>query len=216
MLTRRILARTTSVVATLALAATALSAAPASADQHKLGTRSLATVLAADGSGFDKNFRDFDILDNAVAAVLAEKPNSPVAVLAKGRTRLTAFAPTDGAFRRLVTDLTGTRYPREQRVFNELAGLAGIDTIESVLLYHVVPGATITSRQARSANGARLDTALDGASIRVRVRPNGNIVLVDADRNDPNARVLMRARNINKGNRQIAHGVTAVLRPIDL
>ena len=31
-----------------------------------------------------------------------------------------------------------------------------------------------------------------------------------------NAYVIPAARNINKGNRQIAHGVSAVLRPSDL
>lgn len=54
------------------------------------GTRSLAALLAKDGSGFDKNWSDYDILDNAVGAVgavLAAKPKSPVAVLAlKGAT----------------------------------------------------------------------------------------------------------------------------------
>ena len=30
------------------------------------GTRSLAALLAKDGSGFDKNWSDYDILDNAV------------------------------------------------------------------------------------------------------------------------------------------------------
>lgn len=209
--------RSAAGLTTLAIIATAvLTAAPAAADHHRPGARSLATVLAADGAGFDRDFRDFDILDNAVAAVLDAKPNSDVAVLAKGRTRLTAFLPNDAAFRRLVTDLTGTRYPREQKVFTELAGLAGIDTIENVLLYHVVPGATITYRQARASDGARLDTALDGASIRVRVRPNGRVYLVDADTNDANARVILRNRNINQGNRQIAHGISQVLRPIDL
>ena len=56
-------------------------AAAASADDHDddLRTRSLATVLAKDGGGFDRNPWDYDILDNAVHAVLAAKPSSPVA-----------------------------------------------------------------------------------------------------------------------------------------
>lgn len=178
------------------------------------GNRSAAAVLAAD-SGFDRTARDFDILESAVAAVLAAKPDSPVGVLAKGRTRLTVFAPTDGAFRRLVEDLTGTRYAMERRVFNTLATAAGIDTIESVLLYHVVPGATIGYRQAQAARGAELATALDGAHLTVRVR-HGRVLLADADRNDPDARVQPWLRNINQGNRQIIHGVSQVLRPLDL
>lgn len=213
MLLRRIIA----VLTTTSLAGVAaLAAAPAQAHEHRLGTRSLATVLAADGAGFDRTRGDFDILDNAVGAVLAAKPDSAVGVLADGRTRLTAFAPTDGAFRRLVTDLTGKRYPRERRVFNELAGLVGVDTLEAVLLYHVVPGAVITNRQARNANGAVLDTALEGATVRVRVRDNGRVFLVDADPDDANPRLKPSLRDLNKGNRQIAHGISRVLRPGDL
>jgi hypothetical protein len=48
-------------------------------------------------------------LDNAVGAVLAAKPNSPVAVLADGNVPLTAFLPTDGAFRRLAHSLRAIR-----------------------------------------------------------------------------------------------------------
>ena len=39
-----------------------------------------------------------------------------------------------------------------------------------MLLYHVVPGATITYRQALKSNGAMLHTALTGATITVKVR----------------------------------------------
>lgn len=210
------LRRLSSTITALLLGA-GLAAVPAAAqgtERPAPGNRSAAAVLAAD-SGFDRTARDFDILESAVAAVLAAKPDSPVGVLAKGRTRLTVFAPTDGAFRRLVEDLTGTHYAMERRVFNTLANAAGLDTIESVLLYHVVPGATIGYRKAQAANGAELATALDGAELRVRVR-HGHVFLVDADRNDPNARVQPWLRNINQGNRQIIHGVSQVLRPIDL
>ena len=40
--------------------------------------------------------------------------------------------------------------------------------------------------------------------------------LRDADTNDRNARVLRALRNVNQGNRQIAHGINRVLRPMDL
>ena len=76
--------------------ATALATAlPASAHTGTppTGTRSLAALLAKDGSGCDKNWSDYHILDNAVWAVLAAKPNSPVAVLADGNDPLTAFLP---------------------------------------------------------------------------------------------------------------------------
>lgn len=207
--------RLTSTLATVALGATAaLGAGAAHADDHaSTGSRSLATVLAADGGGFDKNRRDFDILDNAVRAVLAANPDSPVGLLADGDVALTAFAPTDAAFRRLTTDLTGNRYQRERTVFRKLAAAVGIEAIESVLLYHVVPGDPITYQQARGADGARLGTAL-GPTIKVRVE--GRVILADKDRDDRNARVMPGKRNINADNQQLAHGVTRVLRPIDL
>lgn len=206
----------TAAATTLVLAGTAFAVAPAQASADAPpGTRSLAKVLAADGSGFDKNARDFDILDNAVRAVLAAKPHSPVGVLAEGKTRVTAFAPTDGAFRRLAEDVTGKRYVHERRVFGKLAASFSVDQIESVLLYHVVPGTTVTYKKALAADGATLPTALKGATLKVRV-VDGRVVLVDKDKNDANARVIYQLRDINKGNRQIAHGVNQVLRPIDL
>ena len=67
-------------------------------------------MLAKDGSGFDRNWNDFDIVDNAVTAVLTAKPGSAVGVLADGNVALTAFLPTDRAFRNLASDLTGKRY----------------------------------------------------------------------------------------------------------
>jgi len=188
---------------------------PASAQgkTSHLGTRSLATLLARDGSGFDRNWNDFDILDNAVAAVLKAKPGSPVGVLADGKVALTAFLPTDRAFRRLATDLTRKHYRSEKAVFADLATL-GVPTIEAVLLYHVVPGATITYKQARHSDGAVLTTAA-GSTITVDVLRKGHKVsLVDADKNDRNPRIVRK--NLNKGNLQIAHGIDRVLRPLDL
>jgi uncharacterized surface protein with fasciclin (FAS1) repeats len=209
--------RITTLFTAVALSSSALVAAtaPANAAAAAPGTQSLAEVLAADGSGFDRKARDFDILDNAVGAVLAAKPNSPVAVLADGNTKLTAFAPTDAAFRRLVADLTGKSYPREKRVFRTLAGAAGIDTIEDVLLYHVVPGAKVTYKMAKQADGAKLETAL-GKKLTVKVNHEGRVVLRDADRNDKNAKVIPALRNLNRGNKQLAHGIDQVLRPINL
>jgi uncharacterized surface protein with fasciclin (FAS1) repeats len=213
------LRRLTSAFTALVMTGTAfaVAAAPAEAgDKHKSGNRSLATVLAADGSGgFDKNPHDFDILEAAVLGVLAEKPKSPVGVLADGKVRLTAFAPTDQAFRRLAADLTGKKYKSEKKVFETLATAAGIDTIENVLLYHVVPGATITYKQALKADGAKLQTALKGAKIKVKVRGK-RVTLVDLDKDARNPRVIKRLTDINKGNKQIAHGIDRVLRPIDL
>jgi hypothetical protein len=181
------------------------------------GTQSLATVLAAD-KGFDHQAGDFDIVDAAVGAVLEAKPTSAVAVLADGTTPVTAFLPNDRAFRRLAHELTGKWYHSESRIFTTLAGALGVDAVESVLLYHVVPGATIGFRAAVQSDGATLTTALEGATTEVNVFKGSygynRVALLD---NDPDARngVVVLA-NINRGNLQIAHGVNRVLRPIDL
>jgi uncharacterized surface protein with fasciclin (FAS1) repeats len=206
------------VIATAAMVASGLAAGPAAAQgtSKPLGTRSLAAVLTADNSGFDRNGHDFDILTAAVLAVLKAKPGSPVAVLADGKAALTAFIPNDLAFERLAADLQASRrLPSERQAFSAVAGL-GITTVESVLLYHVVPGATIDKRAALRSDGARLTTAA-GSSITVDVTGcwrSRQIRLIDADRSDRNPRVVVF--NINKGNRQIAHAIDRVLRPLDL
>ena len=200
---------------TLAVGATALVPAAANAGpaaQAQRGTTSLAEVLGADGTAFDKSWDDFDITEAAVLAVIDAKPDSPVALLADGKTRLTAFVPTDKAFRSLVKDLTGKKLGTEKKVFKAVAGL-GIDTVETVLLYHVVPGKTLNSKKVVAADGAGVPTALEDASVTVKVQGK-NVKLGDLDPNDGNAKVV--ALDINKGNRQIAHAIDRVLRPLDL
>jgi uncharacterized surface protein with fasciclin (FAS1) repeats len=204
-------------VAAAAIAASALTAAPADAHSSgkALGTRSLAAVLTADKSGFDRKSGDYDILTAAVLAVLKAKPASPVGVLTDGKTALTAFLPNDRAFELLVADIQHTkRLPSEKAAFTAVAGL-GIDTVETVLLYHVVPGATVDRKAALKADGASLKTAT-GASIKVDVYGYcwKQVKLIDADRSDRDPRV--NKFDINKGNKQIAHGIDRVLRPIDL
>jgi uncharacterized surface protein with fasciclin (FAS1) repeats len=198
--------------ALLVAGALAIGAAPPASAHSSSGNRSLAAVLAKDGSRFDRNWNDFDIVDNAVRAVLTAKPNSPVKVLADGKTRVTAFLPTDRAFRLLVKDITGTWVGSEKQVFTTVASL-GIDTVEAVLLYHVVPGSTITYKQALRANGAAL-TMASGGTVTVKVRSRVFVKLVDADTDDADPYVIKA--NINKGNKQIAHGIDRVLRPINL
>lgn len=207
------------------LTATALAAgiglatsASASAATDDLGTRSLAGVLLADGDQFDGNWNDYDILTEAVLAVLAAKPDSAVSVLTKGNVALTAFLPNDRAFQALAADLTKKRINTEKGVFDALVGAVGVDAIEQVLLYHVVPGATIDSATALKSDGARLNTALPGTSFKVEVisKRYKIVKLVDNDPNDVNPYLNRGALDINKGNRQIAHGIRFVLRPADL
>ncbi|MEP6798124.1 MAG: fasciclin domain-containing protein [Lapillicoccus sp.] len=191
------------------------STAPSAAT---LGTKSLAAVLTSDGNQFDNDWNDYDIATEAILAVIAAKPGSAVAVLANGSTPVTAFLPTDRAFQVLARNLTGQWIYGEKRLFNALVAAAGVDAIESILLYHVVPGATITSSDALRSAGAKLQTALPGATFKVNVisRYYTVVKLQDNDPSDPDPYLIPAALDINKGNRQIAHGITAVLRPLDL
>jgi uncharacterized surface protein with fasciclin (FAS1) repeats len=210
-LASRVLAGSAVVAVSVGLFAT--PAAAGKAGGKPSGTRSLAQVLTRDTGGFDRNGGDFDVLTKAVQAVLAAKPGSPVKVLTDGSVALTAFLPTDRAFERLAADVThAKRLPSEAQAFATVAGL-GIDTVENVLLYHVVPGATIDARTALRSDGAALTTAL-GPAVTVDVEHRFRIRLVDADTSDRDARVVWA--DINKGNRQIAHAVDRVLRPVDL
>lgn len=174
-----------------------------------LGTKSLAAVLTAKNS-FDRNNQNFDILTAAVLAVLKAKPDSGVKALTDGTIALTAFIPTDKAFNELVKALTKKMPKSESAAFNTVAAL-GIDTVESILLYHVVPGATIVSEQAIAANGALLKTALVGKSIKIGVKGQ-NITLNDYNKMK-NPMVVVAKADINRGNLQVAHPIDAVLMP---
>ena len=210
--TRRILAS----VAGLGLAAAAtglaggqVQAAPAA----KAGTTSLAEVLGADGQKLDRNWQDFDLVEAAVFAVLEAKPDSPVGLLADGDTRLTAFVPTDAAFRAFVKDIKGFAPKTEKKTLKQVVKIAGsIDTVETILLYHVVAGKTLTSPKVIAADGTKLTTA-QGGKIRVHVANQG-VHLVDRDKDATNPRVVVL--DVNRGNKQVAHGIDRVLRPVDL
>ena len=184
-----------------------------SAGAANLGTKSLASVLTAKSS-FDTNGQNFDILTAAVLAVLGAKPDSAVKALTDGNVALTAFIPTDAAFQSLVSELTGKAPVGEEATFKAVAGL-GIDTVEQVLLYHVVVGAPILSAAALMADGATLNTALAGKSFGVKVSGT-TITLTDVDPISTNPVVNLSQLDINSGNNQVAHGISAVLLPVAL
>jgi uncharacterized surface protein with fasciclin (FAS1) repeats len=203
--------RTVTALAAAGVAGAAvLAAAPASSAAD--GTTSLASVLKAGQAKFDKDFTDYDIVTKAVETVLAAKPDSAVKVLADGNTPVTAFIPNDQAFMNLASKLTGKTVKTEAGAFKAVAGL-GVDTVEQVLLYHVVPGKTILSGDALKANGAKLPTADAGKVIRVTVTKKPSIILGDYAPKLANPRVILDQVDINKGNKQVAHGINAVLLP---
>jgi uncharacterized surface protein with fasciclin (FAS1) repeats len=71
------------------------------------------------------------------------------------------------------------------------------------------------SPDALKANGASLATALKGASIGVTVKGT-TITLGDNDVVAADPKVLLPQVDINKGNKQVAHGIDAVLLPVQL
>ncbi|MFN8159405.1 MAG: fasciclin domain-containing protein [Candidatus Nanopelagicales bacterium] len=193
-----------------AQAAPAKTATPA-AVTATTGTAPLAAVALPFSKTWNTNWNDYNVVSHAVFAVLKAKPTSKVGVLANGKVALTAFLPNDRAFQILVKQLTGKTLLREREVFGAVAKL-GIPTVEKVLLYHVVPGATITSSMALKSNGANLKTAL-GPTIHVAVYRGPVISLWDKAREFRNPRVILSQVDINKGNKQIAHGIDRVLLP---
>lgn len=205
-----------SALALGAVQATAPAANAVPATQKATGEDSLAGLLLSDNDEFDNNKNDFDILTQAALAVVTAKPDSPVALVTDGSKRLTVFAPTDQAFRKLAQDLTGTKIRSEKKIFDTLVAAAGVDTIEQILLYHVIPGKTLTSAKVLKANGAKLTTA-EGSKIKVRVKMNPiSVTLKDRDKNAEDAQAILKALDLNKGNKQIAHGIDRVMRPFDL
>lgn len=205
---RTTILRAAIVGAAALLGATALAPAASAAD----GDTSLASVLKVGQSAFDQDYADFDILTKAAETVLAAKPKSSVALLADGKTALTVFAPTDKAFMNLASALAGKKVMTEQAAFDAVAGL-GVDTVEQVLLYHVVPGATILSQDALKSNGAKLKSADTGKVIKVKVTKKPAIILGDYAPKLPNPRVILDKVDINEGNKQVAHGINGVLLP---
>jgi uncharacterized surface protein with fasciclin (FAS1) repeats len=189
------------------LATTVLATAPASAEE---GTKSLAAVLTETQTGFDKNWKNYNIVTAAVLAVLEKKPNSGVKALTDGSIALTAFIPNDSAFRMHVKRTTKKVMNSEAKVFAAVAKL-GIPTIEKILLYHVVPGATILSSAALESNNAVLTTAL-GQTFKVMVKGGPAIFLQDKDK-APYPRVILSQVDINQGNLQVAHGINLLLLP---
>ena len=208
---------------TLAAGGAVLAAPAASAGGSHGGsadTTPLSDFLLADDDTFDDSVWDYDIVTQAALTVIeATDGDTPVALLTQGDVALTAFLPRDIAFYRLVEDLTGTWPSSEQEAFDVVASL-GVDTVEKVLLYHVVPGGPIDSATALQSDGAHLVTADDGNTFKVNVinRAKGSfgIKLVDQDPDLRNPWVVKTQLDLNAGNKQLAHGISRVLIPVDL
>lgn len=182
----------------------------AKAEDEPLNSMPLTEVLDLRYASFDNDFSDFDVFTDLWMRVWGELPESPIQAISQGNTALTAFVPTDRAFQRVVKFLTGKTFKSEARIANAVMSL-GAKTVEKVILYHVVVGDPILSPAALQANGANLNAA-SGETIGVRVSGT-NIRLVDKSKKHTNALVLLRAVDINKGNKQVAHAISQVMLP---
>jgi hypothetical protein len=182
----------------------------AKAEDEPLNSMPLTEVLDLRYASFDNDFSDFDVFTDLWMRVWGELPESPIQAISQGNTALTAFVPTDRAFQRVVKFLTGKTYKSEARIANAVMSL-GAKNVEKVILYHVVVGDPILSPAALQANGANLNAA-SGETIGVRVSGT-NIRLVDKSKKHTNALVLLRAVDINKGNKQVAHAISQVMLP---
>ncbi len=193
--------------ASLALVGSVAVATPAAAET---AGPTLTDLLEAQGGGTDRNWYDFDILAAGVeAAGLSEALDDPNA-------DLTVFLPNDRAFQALVADLFGWRYwfAGEAKILDKVASL-GAETLATVILYHAVPG-RIDSATALSVPRGTALTTLQGGDIRVYPKKRfGTAFLADQDRNDINP-FLVRSKLDIEASNGIAHGISFVLRPIDL
>ena len=185
-------------------------ATPVAVSEAPLGINALTNVLGVSDFKFDSNLNDFDVLTYLALDVMGTRPNSAVWALADGSVQLTAFIPTDRAFQKLVTALTGKTLVRERKIYKAVRAL-GFDTVEKVLLYHVVVGAPILSGAAVAANGAELKTA-EGSTIRVAF-DGTTLKLRDKDTKRVNPSVILAQVDINEGNNQVAHPIDGVLLP---
>lgn len=193
----------------------AVAFAPAAASAHDGPGVTLADILLSDAAhddenGFDHNWRDDDIVTEALLLFpdLTAAADNPDA-------NLTAFLPNDRAFRKLAKDITGERPRTGADTFAAVASL-GVDTVETVLTYHIVPDARISLEAALGADGAVLAT-LQGGTVEVDVkgRRHQRVKLIDADNDDRNPKVIagdLGGEAVNG----YAHGINRVLRPIDL
>jgi len=155
---------------------------------------------------FDRNQNDFDIVTSALDATgllpAAADPNAT----------LTAFLPTDRAFRILVDDLYGISIKNEEALFDAIVDTLGPAAVTDVLKYHLVGSTLMAADVLAAGDGYQVDTLLDGEYFTLRIRGKGkySIRLVDnaVDLRDP----IVRITDIEADN-GVAHVIDRVLLP---
>jgi hypothetical protein len=127
----------------------------------------IADVIQQSGGEFDNNPNDYDILYNALNAT------NLMGALDDPNANLTAFAPNDGAFKSLGTQLGLANNLNEQGLYdgivNQLTTLGNGDfkpLLTDILKYHVSPQGQTVNQLANTNNGT-VDTLLAGKTFQV-------------------------------------------------
>jgi uncharacterized surface protein with fasciclin (FAS1) repeats len=180
----------------------------------------LAEILAASGPIGDRDWYDFDIINGVVGAILAADTdnNSPLRLaLDPNSPKLTVFLPNDRAFQALAADLLGWKYwfAHEGKVAEGLLGAIDIATLETVVLYHVHVGYVDSATALSVPRNFKLPMVAGGEIGVTPVKWLKTAVLTDNDPNDANP-TLVRSKLDIRASNGIAHGISFVLRPVDL
>lgn len=175
-----------------------------------IGINAVTTVLKVDEFAFDDDLSDFDIFTFLTLDVMGKRPNTRLWRLSDGYFPMTAFVPTDRAFKKLVKSLTGVSYTRERRIY-EVARTLGTDKLNQILLYHLVFGDPLLAEDVLAANDTLLTTPRE-QTFRV-VFDGTELKLRDKDRKRINPRVILSRVDTNAGNYQVIHPINGVLIP---
>ena len=187
-----------------------LGAAAAAAVAAPLAFAAPAPASESIGDGDPYNF---DIVNAAISATNADDALA-------GLDSYTAFLPNDRAFEVLAKNkgLIQGKYGatvNEQEIFDALVAGLGPDKIEAVLLYHVVPNATLRGADVLAGSRIKSLTMADGNQLKVYVVSKSTpfIVLGDKDGRWFNDYVVKSKINMIDTPRAVAHGISDVLLP---
>jgi uncharacterized surface protein with fasciclin (FAS1) repeats len=192
----------------------------------------LVGLMALPAAADEGNFVDFigdaaeggryEIIGDTVLALAGSGDLTDGDLAALGSAELTAFLPTDVAFRRLVADLDpDVRFwwqVRESEVIPFLVDALGLATIAEVVKYHIYAGGKVDYRTALSLDDDRRngtstfiemynggDLGIDRRGFALQLDDTGAALGVS---NNP----FVVQRNIDAGN-AIVHGIGEVLLP---
>lgn len=173
----------------------------------------LAAPAQASASIGDGNPYNFDIVNAAISATNADDALA-------GLDSYTAFLPNDRAFEVLARNKGWIKGKygatvNEQAIFDALVAGLGVDKIEAVLLYHVVPNATLRGADVLAGSRTKSLTMADGNQLKVYVVSKSTpfIVLGDKDGRWFNDYVIKSKINMIDTETAVAHGISDVLLP---